>query len=156
MIDNEHSGNSKRISIIAYSRKKLFKYWLNAVLKNDNQDSEIVIRIVDEDEMIQFNQRYRDKKGATNILSFPFEVPDGVESQLLGDLLVCAPVVEQEARQQHKKLEQHWAHLIIHGILHLLGYNHIDDIEAEEMEALEINILSTIGINNPYQETKNK
>ena len=146
--------NESQSSLIP--EKKLFKYWLNAVLKNDNQDSEIVIRIVDEDEMIQFNQRYRDKKGATNILSFPFEVPDGVESQLLGDLLVCAPVVEQEARQQHKKLEQHWAHLIIHGILHLLGYNHIDDIEAEEMEALEINILSTIGINNPYQETKNK
>ncbi len=136
--------------------KKLFKYWLDAVLKNENQDSEIVIRVVDEDEMIQFNQRYRDKKGATNILSFPFEVPDGVESQLLGDLLVCASVVEREAWQQNKKLEQHWAHLIIHGILHLLGYNHIDDVEAEEMEALEINILSTIGINNPYKETKNK
>ncbi len=146
--------NESQSSLIP--EKKLFKYWLDAVLKNDNQDSEIVIRIVDEDEMIQFNQRYRDKKGATNILSFPFEVPDGVESQLLGDLLVCAPVVEREAWQQNKKLEQHWAHLIIHGILHLLGYNHIDDVDAEEMEALEINILSTIGINNPYQETKNK
>jgi len=136
--------------------QKLFKYWLDAVLKNDNQDSEIVIRIVDENEMIQFNEQYRNKKGTTNILSFPFEVPEGVESQLLGDLLVCAPVVEQEAGQQNKKLEQHWAHLIIHGILHLLGYNHIEEMEAEEMEAIEINILSTIGINNPYQEKKNK
>ena len=144
--------NESQSSLIP--EKKQFKYWLDAVLKNDNQDSEIVIRVVDKDEMIKFNEQYRDKKGSTNILSFPFEVPDGVESQLLGDLLVCAPVVEQEARQQNKKLEQHWAHLIIHGILHLLGYNHIDDVEAEEMEALEINILSTIGINNPYQENK--
>jgi probable rRNA maturation factor len=146
--------NESQSSLIP--EKKLFKYWLDAVLKSDNQDSEIVIRIVDKDEIIQFNEQYRNKKGATNILSFPFEVPDGVESQLLGDLLVCASVVEREAWQQNKKLEQHWAHLIIHGILHLLGYNHIDDVEAEEMEALEINILSTIGINNPYQETKNK
>jgi len=137
-------------------KKKQFKHWLDAVLKNDNQDSEIVIRIVDEVEMIQFNEQYRNKKGSTNILSFPFEIPDGVKSELLGDLLVCAPVVEREAGQQNKKLEQHWAHLIIHGILHLLGYNHIVDVEAEEMEALEINILSTIGINNPYQETKIK
>lgn len=136
-------------------KEKQFKHWFDVVLTNDNQDSEIVIRIVDEDEMIQFNEQYRDKKGPTNILSFPFEVPEGVESELLGDLLVCAPVVEEEAEQQNKKLEQHWAHLIIHGILHLLGYNHIDNVEAEEMEALEINILSTIGINNPYQETKN-
>jgi probable rRNA maturation factor len=146
--------NESQSSLIP--EKKQFKYWLDAVLKNDNQASEIVIRIVDKDEIIQFNEQYRNKKGATNILSFPFEVPEGVESELLGDLLVCAPVVEEEAKQQNKKLEQHWAHLIIHGILHLLGYNHIDDVEAEEMEALEINILSTIGINNPYKETKNK
>ena len=144
--------NESQSSLIP--EKKEFKYWLDAVLKNDNQDSEIVIRIVDKDEMIQFNEQYRDKKGSTNILSFPFEIPEGVESELLGDLLVCAPVVEEEAKLQSKKLEQHWAHLIIHGVLHLLGYNHIDDVEAEEMEALEINILSTIGINNPYQENK--
>ena len=144
--------NESQSSLIP--QKKQFKYWLDAVLKNDNQDSEIVIRIVDKDEMIKFNEQYRDKIGSTNILSFPFEVPVGVESELLGDLLVCAPVVEEEAELQNKKLEQHWAHLIIHGILHLLGYNHSDDVEAEEMEALEINILSTIGINNPYQENK--
>lgn len=148
--------NILEIQIESQSKKipleKQFKSWVDAVLKNDEQDSEIVIRIVDEDEMIQFNDQYRDKNGTTNILSFPFEVPDGFESPLLGDLLVCAPVVEVESRQQNKKLEHHWAHLIIHGILHLLGYNHIDDVEAEEMEALEINILSTIEIDNPYQE----
>ncbi len=130
----------------------LFKIWVDAVLKDDSQNSEIVIRIVDEDEMIQFNQQYRDKKSSTNILSFPFDVPEGVESELLGDLLICAPVIEREAQQQTKKLEHHWAHMIIHGVLHLIGYNHIETFEAEEMESLEIKILRSIKIDNPYEE----
>lgn len=151
LIEIQIESQSKQIPA-----EKQFEDWVDEVLKNEDQDLEIVIRIVDEDEMIRFNEQYRDKKGTTNILSFPFEVPDGVESQLLGDLLVCAPVVEEESKEQNKKLEHHWAHLIIHGILHLLGYNHIDDVEAEEMEKLEIDILTTIGINNPYQENKNR
>ena len=113
-------------------------------------DSELVIRIVDEQEMTGFNQQYRKKKGSTNILSFPFSAPDGIESLLLGDLLVCAPVVEKEAIQQNKTIQNHWAHLIVHGILHLIGYDHSDDVEAEEMETLEVNILKTIKIKNPY------
>lgn len=133
----------------------LFKYWVDAVLHDESQDSEIVIRIVDEDEMIQFNEQYRDKKGATNILSFPFEPPEGIESDLLGDLLVCASVIEAEALQQSKKLEHHWAHMIIHGVLHLIGYNHLEEQEAEEMEALEIKILRSIKIDNPYEEKNN-
>ncbi len=130
----------------------LFKGWVDAVLKDDSQDSEIVIRIVDEDEMIQFNQQYRNKIGSTNILSFPFDAPEGVESELLGDLLICAPVIECEASQQTKKLEHHWAHMIIHGVLHLIGYNHLEKLEAEEMESLEIKILRSIKIDNPYEE----
>lgn len=132
--------------------KNKFQKWVDAILSDETENSEIVIRIVDEAEMIQFNEQYRDKKGTTNILSFPFEVPEGIESDLLGDLLVCAPVVEQESSQQNKELEHHWAHLIIHGVLHLLGYNHIEDSDAEEMEVLEIGILSKIKIKNPYQE----
>jgi probable rRNA maturation factor len=132
--------------------KNQFQKWVDAVLLDETENSEIVIRIVDEAEMIQFNEQYRDKKGTTNILSFPFEVPEGIESDLLGDLLVCAPVVEQESNQQNKELEHHWAHLIIHGVLHLLDYNHIEDSDAEEMEVLEIGILSKIKIINPYQE----
>ncbi len=151
LIEIQIESQSKQIPA-----EKQFEDWVDGVLKNEDQDSEIVIRIVDEDEMIRFNEQYRDKKGITNILSFPFEAPEGVESPLLGDLLVCAPVVEEESKEQNKKLEHHWAHLIIHGILHLLGYNHIDDVEAEEMEKLEIDILTTIGINNPYQENKNR
>ncbi len=129
-----------------------FQYWVDAILKDGTQDSEIVIRIVDEDEMTRFNEQYREKKGSTNILSFPFESPEGFDSNLLGDLLICAPVVENESRLQNKKLEHHWAHMIVHGVLHLLGYDHIDDKEAEEMEALEIKILKTIKIKNPYEE----
>ncbi|MEE9338773.1 MAG: rRNA maturation RNase YbeY [Methylococcaceae bacterium] len=129
-----------------------FQYWIDAVLSNSTQDSEIVIRIIDESEMIQFNEQYRGKKGATNILSFPFDVPDGIASNLLGDLLVCAPIVEKEAQAQQKKIEHHWAHLIVHGLLHLLGYDHIENEEAEKMEALEIKILKKIKIKNPYEE----
>ncbi len=133
-----------------------FQYWVDAVLKDDSQDSELVIRLIDEDEMTQFNQQYRNKKGSTNILSFPFDAPEGIESHLLGDLLICAPVVEREIQQQNKILEHHWAHMIVHGVLHLLGYDHSDDKEAEEMEALEIKILKIIKIDNPYEDKSNK
>ena len=129
-----------------------FQVWVDTVLTHADEDSEVVIRIVDEAEMIQFNQQYRQKEGTTNILSFPFDAPDEVESSLLGDLLVCAPVIEKEALLQNKKLAHHWSHMIIHGVLHLLGYDHINDDEAQEMEALEIKMLSTIDIANPYQE----
>ncbi len=129
-----------------------FQYWIDAVSKEKLNHSEIVIRIVDEDEMIEFNQQYRKINGSTNILSFPFEAPENVESHLLGDLLVCAPVIEQESLLQNKELEHHWAHMIVHGVLHLLGYDHLNDSEAEEMENLEVQILKTININNPYLE----
>ena len=132
--------------------ESLFQYWVDAVLINEDEDSEIVIRIIDEDEMIAFNQQYRNKNGSTNILSFPYEVPEGFNSSLLGDLLLCAPVIEKEAVQQNKTLNNHWAHIVIHGVLHLLGYDHVDDEDAEEMESKEIEILKTIKINNPYQE----
>lgn len=132
-----------------------FQNWVDAVLTDESQHSEIVIRVIDEDEMIEFNQQYRHKSGPTNILSFPFEAPDSVESDLLGDLLVCAPVIETESKQQNKPLENHWAHIIVHGVLHLIGYDHINDMDAEEMEALEVMILKTITINNPYEETIN-
>ncbi len=132
--------------------QNLLQKWVDTVLTDTTEDSEIVIRIVDEVEMIQFNEQYREKKGATNILSFPFELPEGIDSQLLGDLLVCAPIVELEAQQQNKSLNHHWAHMIVHGVLHLIGYDHINDREAEEMEALEKKILKSIKINNPYEE----
>lgn len=129
-----------------------FRRWVDAALRPVESDSEIVIRIVDEAESAQLNQQYRRKSGPTNILSFPFEAPPGPQLNLLGDLVVCAPVVAREALQQHKKLQDHWAHIIVHGVLHLLGYDHIEDKDAERMESLEINILQQLNIQNPYLE----
>jgi len=98
------------------------------------------------------NQQYRGKDKPTNVLSFPFEVPEEIELDLLGDLIICTKVVEQEAKQQHKVLHTHWAHLVIHGCLHLLGYDHINEQDAEEMEKLEVQLLSTLNISDPYIE----
>jgi probable rRNA maturation factor len=125
--------------------------WVNMVLANLDEEFEITIRIVDESESTQLNENYRHKKGATNILSFPFEVPEGIELNLLGDLVICAPVLEREATEQNKPLYNHWAHIVIHGTLHLLGYDHIENAEAEKMETKEINFLQTLSIPNPYE-----
>jgi probable rRNA maturation factor len=126
--------------------------WVDTALAGFDQDTEIVVRIVDEQESAQLNEQYRHKSGPTNILSFPVELPEGIELNLLGDLVVCAPVLEKEAREQNKPLADHWAHIIIHGVLHLLGYDHLEDEEAELMENKEIAILNQLTINNPYRE----
>jgi len=127
--------------------------WVELALQDYSPDAEVVIRIVDSEEISALNQQYRQKSGATNILSFPFDLPEGVEGiDLLGDLVVCASVLEQEAFDQKKELKNHWAHIIIHGILHLLGYDHIEESDANEMEAKEILMLQKLHINNPYQE----
>jgi probable rRNA maturation factor len=126
------------------------QHWINAALGSIDHDTEIVVRIVGIEEMTQLNEQYRHKKGATNILSFTVEVPEGLELDLLGDLVICAPVVEKEASEQQKLLLHHWAHLLVHGVLHLLGYDHNDDKQAEVMETQEINILKKLNINNPY------
>lgn len=126
--------------------------WVDAALADYEPDTEIVVRIVDEQESAELNEQYRHKPGPTNILSFPVEVPDGIELDLLGDLVICAPVLEKEALEQHKVLADHWAHIIVHGVLHLLGYDHIDEAEAELMESKEIAILDTLNILNPYRQ----
>ncbi|MBL0709431.1 MAG: rRNA maturation RNase YbeY [Colwellia sp.] len=112
---------------------------------------ELTIRLVNIDESQQLNHQYRHKNKPTNVLSFPFEVPDGIELNLLGDLIICASVVEQEAKEQNKTLFDHWAHMVIHGCLHLLGYDHINDDDAQDMENLEISILAGLAIKNPYE-----
>ena len=117
-----------------------------------NGDAELVVRIVNEAESASLNQTYRHKAGATNVLSFPFAAPAGVPSDLLGDIVICAPVVVREALAQRKALLAHWAHLTIHGVLHLLGYDHQDAAQAEAMEQLEIRILAGLGYPDPYGE----
>ena len=126
----------------------LFQRWTAAALPDSS--AIVSIRIVDTVESAHLNQVYRDKSGPTNVLSFPFEVPEGVPNDLLGDLAICAPLVEKEAREQGIPAEAHWAHLVVHGILHLRGYRHGEDAEAEAMEALERDILAELGYPNPY------
>ncbi len=129
---------------------------LQAVDSSAGKDFELSVRLVDEDEARQLNSRYRNKDKATNVLSFPFEDFDGLPEDMvrpLGDIVVCAPVVAQEASQQKKALLDHWAHMVIHGTLHLLGYDHQDEAKADTMETLEIDILRGFGIENPYRET---
>jgi len=128
------------------------KLWVELVLSDQQRSGEIVVRLVDEDESSDLNQTYRHKQGPTNVLSFPFEAPAEIQTTLLGDLVICAPVVHREAKEQGKLLEHHWAHIVIHGVLHLLGYDHIDDNDAAVMEALEIKLLNKLKIPNPYHE----
>jgi probable rRNA maturation factor len=127
-----------------------FHSWVSAAIGNRLQEAELTIRIVDEAEITQLNADYRDKNTATNILSFPADLPEHIELPLLGDLVICASVIEQEAHEQHKNIQDHWAHIVIHGTLHLLGYDHIEDVDAATMEALEIELLSNFNISNPY------
>lgn len=128
-----------------------FQRWAESALTEVEEDCELSIRLVDEDESARLNSEYRGKNGPTNVLSFPFEAPIELDPRLLGDLVICMPVVEREAAEQDKAVNDHWAHMVVHGCLHLLGYDHIEDDEAEKMEALEIQILHSFDIANPYQ-----
>lgn len=127
-----------------------FQQWFEQTVKSFQEQAEVTIRLVDEFESQSLNRDYRGKDKPTNVLSFPFEAPPGVELDLLGDLIICRQVVEKEAEEQNKDLLAHWAHMVVHGSLHLLGYDHIDDEEAEEMESLEISIMNALGFENPY------
>ncbi len=132
-----------------------FSCWITSALTGSGiaiaAEPEISLRINDLDEMAELNATYRGKQGPTNVLSFPADLPDAVESELLGDIVICAPVVECEASEQNKSLESHWAHMTVHGVLHLLGFDHIEEQEAIEMESLETAILATLGFPDPYQ-----
>ena len=119
--------------------------WLDKTIPQFQENAELTIRIVDTEESHQLNHEYRGKDKPTNVLSFPFEAPPGIELDLLGDLIICRQVVEKEAEEQNKPLLAHWAHMVVHGTLHLLGYDHIEDDEAEEMESLETEIMQVWG-----------
>ena len=129
-----------------------FQRWLDAAILPFQEEAEVTVRLVDEAESQQLNHTYRGKDKPTNVLSFPFECPPGIELPLLGDLVICRQVVEREATEQDKPLMAHWAHMVVHGSLHLLGYDHIEDGEAEEMEVLEIEFMAALGFENPYQD----
>ena len=131
----------------------LLRKWAKCALSQKKSSSEITIRIVDEKEIMALNKRYRRQNKPTNVLSFPFEMPKEIEVDdiFLGDIVICAAVVNQEAKEQHKTQEAHWAHMIVHGIFHLLGYDHETDHDAMIMEKLETDVMITLGFNDPYQ-----
>ena len=133
-----------------------FQHWVNAVPSDLNQTVQLSIRIVDEPEAQRFNCDYRNRDYATNVLSFPADLPEGLPAEVrrsqIGDLLICAPVVVREALERRRPEADHWAHLTIHGVLHLLGYDHEKDAEAFIMESMETEILRTLGVPDPYLE----
>lgn len=128
-----------------------FEAWVAAALQ-EGTAREMSIRIVDEAEGRALNHQYRGKDYATNVLSFPFEAPEGVPVEYLGDLVICAPVVLREAAEQGKAVESHWAHMVVHGVLHLQGFDHINQDDAQVMETLEKDIMARLGYPNPYQD----
>ncbi|ASR42353.1 rRNA maturation RNase YbeY [Xanthomonas citri pv. mangiferaeindicae] len=132
-----------------------FRRWASAALDGRIREADLAIRLVDEDEGRALNRHYRGKDYATNVLSFPAELPEGlpegVRLPLLGDLVICAPVVAREAAEQHKRQGDHYAHLTVHGVLHLLGWDHENDKDAEAMEQLEREVLASLGIDDPYR-----
>jgi probable rRNA maturation factor len=131
--------------------KSSFAKWMAAIPELRRRRFEVNIVVVDARQGRRYNRQFRHRDYATNVLSFPWEPAPGEKSRLLGDLVICAPVVAREAAEQGKRPRDHWAHLTIHGVLHLLGHDHETDAEAEKMEALEIRILAGLGIANPYE-----
>ena len=130
-----------------------FRRWVSAALAAcGRSEGHVDLKVVDESEIQTLNREFRGKDKPTNVLSFPTDFPEGVPCDLLGDIALCAPIVAQEASQQQKAVLDHWAHLTIHGTLHLLGHDHIEDAEAEKMENLEVSILKEFNISDPYQD----
>ena len=131
--------------------------WISAALSGQRKtDTEVSLRLVDIDEMTALNESYRGKNGPTNVLSFPSDLPDELAIALVGDIVICAPVVRAEARQQGKPLRAHWAHMTVHGTLHLLGYDHVEEDEAQTMEGLETAILASLNFPCPYSGDSTK
>lgn len=144
-VDVQYAVSADGIPGIASIRQ-----WVLQALPAGQAAAELTIRIVDEAEITSLNMQYRGKDGATNVLSFPYEPMEGVDTELLGDVVICAPVVASEAIAQGKPLEAHWAHLVIHGVLHLLGYDHKQQHDALRMESAETELLADLGYQNPY------
>jgi len=137
------------------SNKEL-EHWIRTTLNHSDQfiKADLCVRIVDESESAHLNETYRKKQGATNVLTFPYR-DHTEEHQLHGDIVVCAPVVTAEAADHKKTTQAHWTHMIVHSILHLLGYDHTNDADADAMESLEVKILNSLNISNPYEENAN-
>ena len=134
--------------------EKQFRYWVETALKDLKGNAELTIRIVDEAEGTQLNEQWRKSKGPTNVLSFSNKGVSEIAPDFLGDIVICAPVGAQEAKEQNKNRHAHWAHMVIHGILHLNDFDHINPEDADRMEGIEINILEKLKYKNPYLSTQ--
>ncbi len=130
-----------------------FREWVRTTLEaaGRKEDTQLAIRIVDEEESAMLNERWRHRKGATNVMSFAMSGLDLIAPEVIGDIVICAPVVTKEADEQNKQLYAHWAHMVVHGVLHLLGYDHKEEADAEKMESLEKEILKKLGYPDPYE-----
>ena len=126
-------------------------HWAESALDDADPEPDLTLRIVGRPEGHRLNQQFRNIDRPTNVLSFPFESPPGVELPLLGDVVICAPVVSREAKQQGKPIGAHYAHLVVHGVLHLRGYDHDNEADAERMESIEVALLHRLGFPDPYQ-----
>ncbi len=151
-MSNQHPAVNVQYALVAEGipEEDAIRQWVLQALPEHKKNAELTLRIVDEAEMTALNRQYRGKEGATNVLSFPCEAIPGVDADLLGDIVICAPVVASEAVAQDKPLDAHWAHIVVHGVLHLLGYDHQQDGEAHRMEVRETELLASLGYANPY------
>jgi len=149
MITVQYAADKK----LAPAKAQICK-WAEQALAGQTDKTDVTIRIVDSKEMATLNSTYRKKSGPTNVLSFPIDLPDEIkrECPLLGDIVICAEVVNREASEQSKSQQSHWAHMVVHGIFHLLGYDHVKDDEADKMEAMEIAVMRKLGFANPYED----
>jgi probable rRNA maturation factor len=129
---------------------KALRVWVRAAAEGRCEQAQVTVRVVGRDEGAQLNAHYRGGSGPTNVLSFSLDAVPGADPPWLGDLVLCAPVVEHEAREQGQSARQHWAHLVVHGMLHLLGYDHQSAEEARHMEAIECEVLNRLGHPDPY------
>ena len=146
--ENSESGENKFAEDVP--EPALLQSWATAAYLN-NVPAIASMRVTTSDEIQQLNKQYREKDKATNVLSFPIQSPEEIDARLLGDIVLCATVIKREAKQQSISENAHWAHMVVHGMLHLQGYDHLENDEAEKMEQLEIKILNQLGISNPYE-----
>jgi probable rRNA maturation factor len=154
-ISDELASDAGELSDDDVPEPELLQSWAEAAYLGE-APAVASLLVTTADEVRSLNKQYRNKDKATNVLSFPMESPAEIDVSLLGDIVLCAPVIRQEAEQQSRSEVSHWAHMVVHGMLHLQGYDHIDNDDAEQMEKLEIDILAQLGFNNPYEDITEK
>jgi probable rRNA maturation factor len=154
-ISDELASDAGELSDDDVPEPELLQSWAEAAYLGETPAVASLL-VTTADEVQSLNKQYRNKDKATNVLSFPMESPAEIDVSLLGDIVLCAPVIREEAEQQSRSEVSHWAHMVVHGMLHLQGYDHIDNDDAEQMEKLEIDILAQLGFNNPYEDITEK